>query len=266
MASSSWTSALLLAVLTGVSAVLTGVSDRALSRIFSGAMGDSAPATPPWRKPRPSSRRQSVTSSSAAEEAGPVVEWTVTDPDTEPPSPCKEACVGAVALSAASSGSLEPHRFLPHWKTRQSCLMKAQSKQRPKPQQTSEDGACRPGGGRSGARALVAGPTLVVGTRSTTHCGGRSSEKGSLGMSFANGTPCARTAIGRRRPGRKVSWRRGKRRRFETTQRFMWTYTWKPAIEMTRNRTFLSCDHWPTPAELRSLHIHGASQLHPRAK
>ena len=114
-------------------------------------MGDSAPVTPPWRKPRPSPRWQSVASSSAAEEAGPVAESTVSNSDTEPPSPCDEACVGAVAPSAApevgpeedegenaSSGSLEPQRFLPRWKTRQSSLMKAQSKQRPKPQEMGE--------------------------------------------------------------------------------------------------------------------------------
>ena len=83
-----------------------------------------------------------------------------------------------------------------------------------------------PGEGRSTARTRVAGPTQVGGTRSSMPCSGRSSGKGSLGRSFTTGTPCPRTAIGRRRPGRKVSWRRGKRRRFETTQRFMWTYTW----------------------------------------
>ena len=80
-----------------------------------------------------------------------MAESTVSNSDTEPPSPCDEACVGAVAPSAApevwpeedegekaSSGSLEPQRFLPRWKTMRSSLMKAQSKQRPKPQETGE--------------------------------------------------------------------------------------------------------------------------------
>ena len=96
--------------------------------------------------PRPSARRQSVASSSAAEEARPVAE---VGPEEDEPS------VGAVAPTAApevgpeeddgvvewenvGSGSLKPQWFLPNWKKKQSSLMKAQSKQRPKPQHTDE--------------------------------------------------------------------------------------------------------------------------------